>query len=92
VTEPVWHLYLLRCGEVLYTGITTDVEARVQAHAEGRGAKFTRGRTVELLFRRAIGSRSRASRMEAAVKRLSRAGKLAIIRGEAPLPDLPGDS
>src|SRR5690606_34591935 len=38
-----WYLYILECaGGRLYTGITVDVEARYRAHAQGRGAKFTR--------------------------------------------------
>lgn len=85
----VWHLYLLRCGSAVYTGITTDVEARMAAHAAGKGAKWTRGRgDQELIFRQAIGTRSLATRMERAVKRLPRARKLAIAQGLAPLPAL----
>jgi putative endonuclease len=83
---PLWHLYLLRCGDVIYTGITTDVAARCAAHAAGKGAKFTRGREQELLFHQPIGTRSEASRMELAVKRLPRARKLAIAQGLAALP------
>ena len=42
---PTWHLYLLRCGDgTLYCGIAVDVAARLKQHAEGKGAKYTRGR------------------------------------------------
>ena len=43
--ENTWKLYILRCGDgTLYTGITTDVEKRLEAHRTGKGAKYTRGR------------------------------------------------
>ena len=43
--DQIWYLYILSCGDgSLYTGITTDVEKRLEAHRQGRGAKYTRGR------------------------------------------------
>jgi putative endonuclease len=83
----MWHLYLLRCGPAIYTGITTDVEARIAAHAAGKGAKYTRGRAgQELLFQVPVGTRAEATRLELAVKRLTHAGKLALAEGRASLP------
>ena len=39
------YVYLLKCGDgSLYCGWTTDLEARVEQHALGRGAKYTRSR------------------------------------------------
>ncbi len=80
-----WHLYLLRCGDgTLYCGIALDVEARVEAHRAGQGAKYTRGRgPLELVYMERCGSRSQALKRERAVKALSRAGKLRLIRGGA---------
>jgi putative endonuclease len=38
-------VYVLRNGaDTTYTGIAKDVDARVAAHNDGNGAKFTRGR------------------------------------------------
>ena len=41
-----WTLYLLACrrgaGTVYYAGITNDLPRRLQAHREGKGARFTR--------------------------------------------------
>jgi putative endonuclease len=85
----MWYLYLLQCGRAIYTGITTDVEARMAAHASGRGAKFTRGRAGQvLLFQAPAGSRSQATRLEMAVKRLSHQAKLDLAQGRAHLPSL----
>lgn len=82
-----WHAYLLRCGDgTLYAGATNDLAARLAAHASGRGAKYTRGRgPLMLAWKRRAKDRGAAQRIEAAVKRLSRAGKLALVDGSARL-------
>ena len=61
-----WFLYVLRCGDgTLYTGIALDVEARLEAHRAGRGARYTKGRgPLELVHREAAGSRSAALKAE----------------------------
>ena len=77
----MWYLYILQCGDgSLYTGITTDVEKRLEAHRSGKGAKYTRGRSpLELKYREACGNHSDALKRELEVKRLSREEKLALI-------------
>lgn len=74
-------LYILRCGDgSLYTGTTDDVERRLKAHQEGKGAKYTRGRgPLELVYREELADKSAALKREWAVKRLSRAEKLKLI-------------
>ena len=43
-------VYILRCGDgSLYTGWTNDLEARVKAHQEKRGAKYTRAQKLLLI-------------------------------------------
>lgn len=43
VTHTSWFLYLLECQDgSIYTGITTNVTRRYQAHSSGRGARYTR--------------------------------------------------
>ena len=40
-----WYVYLARCADgTLYTGVTTDLEARERTHNRGRGAAYTRAR------------------------------------------------
>ena len=82
IMESVWYLYILRCrDDTLYTGITTDVEKRLEAHRCGKGAKYTRGRTpLELVYRETCGTHSDALKRELAVKRMTRAEKQALIR------------
>ena len=81
--ESIWYLYILRCGDdTLYTGITTDVEKRLEAHRSGKGAKYTRGRApLELVYRETCGSHSEALKRELEVKKLSREEKLSLLQG-----------
>ena len=83
----VWYVYLLRCGDgSLYTGMTNDLSPRVPAHPPARGAKYPRSRRpVELVYQEMLPDRSAALRREAAIKRLPRTGKLALL--EAVRPD-----
>ena len=82
--ESTWYLYILRCKDsTLYTGITTDVEKRLEAHRSGKGAKYTRGRgPLKLVHRETCGSHSEALKREVEVKKLSREEKLAMIGSE----------
>jgi putative endonuclease len=75
-----WHVYLLRCrGGSLYAGATNDLAARLARHAAGLGARYTRSRLpVELVWSVRVRDRSAALRRELAVKRLTRAEKLAL--------------
>ena len=79
--ESIWYLYILRCGDgTLYTGITTDVQNRLEQHRCGKGAKYTRGKApLELIYQEKCGARSEALRRECAVKALKREQKLHLI-------------
>ena len=80
----VWHLYLLRtrCG-ALYTGITTDLERRVQQHSAGKGARALRAKgPLTLVYSAAIGARGPALRLEYALKQLPRAAKEALVSAQ----------
>ena len=74
-------MYILRCADnTLYTGSTTDVARRAAVHNSGRGAKYTRSRRpVKVVYWESCPDRSAALRREAAIKRLSRAEKEALI-------------
>ena len=77
----MWYLYILRCKDgSLYTGITTDVEKRLEAHRSGKGAKYTRGRgPLELVYREQCGGHSAALHREIEIKALPREEKLKLI-------------
>lgn len=74
-------VYMLRCVDgTLYTGWTNDVQKRLAAHNDGRGAKYTRSRRpVLLVYEEECEDKSAALRREVALKRLSRAEKLKLI-------------
>ena len=82
--EENWYLYILRCKDnTLYTGITTDVARRLEAHRSGKGAKYTRGRApLELVYRESCGSHSDALKREAEIKKLSRQAKELLVKSQ----------
>jgi predicted GIY-YIG superfamily endonuclease len=73
---------MLRCRDgSLYTGITNDLPKRLARHRAGTASAYTRARLpVRLAYRESQPNRSAALRREAAVRRLSRAEKLALVR------------
>ena len=80
--ENTWKLYILRCGDgSLYTGISTDVERRLEEHRSGKGAKYTRGRSpLELVYEEECGDHSTALKRELEIKAMSREEKLKLIK------------
>ncbi len=80
-----YYLYILSCSDnTLYTGITTDLNRRLQEHNSSvLGAKYTSGRRpVKLVYRAKFASRSAALQAEAHLKKLSRLKKLELINHE----------
>ena len=80
--EKYWYVYILKCGDgTLYTGITDDVSARLQAHREGKGAKYTRGRgPLELVYQEEAGNHSAAAKREWQIKQLKKQEKLLLCQ------------
>ena len=76
-----YFLYILSCANnYLYIGIAKDVQARFRLHVEGKGAKFTRiNKPIKILYQEKVGSRSKAQKREAALKKLSRLQKEEFI-------------
>ena len=75
-------VYMLSCADhTLYTGITTDIDRRIQEHnASPLGAKYTHARRPVLLaYKEMCESRSEALKREAAIKKLSRLQKQELI-------------
>ena len=93
--EIIWKVYILRCGDgTLYTGITDNVQTRFQAHASGKGAKYTRGRgPLEIMYEEKCESHSAAAKREWQIKHLTRSQKLELCRaysqsGKQPLENI----
>lgn len=79
----MWTVYIVRCANgALYTGITNDLAGRVADHNAGRGAKYTAAfGPVEVVWQRRKKNRSTASKLEAAIKKLTRPEKDALVAG-----------
>jgi putative endonuclease len=78
----MWFVYILRCTDgSLYTGITTDLDRRIEEHRSGTGAKYTRSRTVEgFVYTAPFPTRSEALKREAEIKGWKREQKIALIK------------
>jgi putative endonuclease len=94
LTVKMWHLYMVRCrNDSLYSGIATDVVRRFAEHAaQGKKcARYLRGKApLELVFTVVAGTHSEAARLEALVKKVSKADKELLVRGQKSLAALVG--
>jgi putative endonuclease len=81
--KKAWFVYMLHCANgALYTGVTTDVQRRMDEHASGgpRSARFTRAfAPVQLVYHCRLGSKRLAYRVEYRLKRLSREKKAVVV-------------
>lgn len=77
-----YFVYILECSDKsLYTGITTNIEKRLEEHNNSpKGAKYTKARRpVKLVYSEPSEDRSSASKREYAIKKLTRVKKLQLI-------------
>ena len=87
ISMPDWYVYIAKCSDQsLYTGITRDVERRIDEHNSDDllGARYTRcRRPVSLVYVEDASSRSEATKREAAIKKLTKAKKESMIKQRA---------
>ena len=76
-----WYLYILQCrNDSYYTGITTDIPARLETHNVGKGAKYTRSRLpCRLVYFEECGTESEARRRECEIKKWRREKKHELV-------------
>lgn len=76
-----FYVYILRCKDrTYYTGWTVDLEKRFKLHSQGKGSKYTRGRTpLELVYSQSLRSKSEAMKREVEIKKLSREEKEVLV-------------
>ena len=79
------YVYILRCADdTLYCGWTTDLQNRIKAHNDGKGAKYTRSRLpARLVYYEEYEDKGEALSREWHIKRMSREAKLMLIRTAA---------
>jgi putative endonuclease len=77
----MWYVYIIECSDSsLYTGITTDVNKRIETHNKGLGAKYTKARLPVILRASFDGfDKSSAAKEEYRIKQLTRQQKLDLI-------------
>jgi len=75
------YTYLVKCADnTLYCGWTNHLEKRMEAHNQGKGAKYTKTRRpVELVYYESYPTKEEAMRREVQIKKLSRKDKLFLI-------------
>lgn len=84
------YTYIVQCSDdTFYTGWTNDLEGRLQAHNEGRGAKYTRPRRpVRLIYYEEFASKQEAMSREYAIKHMTRRQKEKLCGGFCSLGSL----
>jgi len=77
-----WIVYMVRCADdSLYTGITKDIDRRLEKHNAGTASRYTRSRLpVALNYQEVQPTQSSALKRELAIKAMSRRQKEALIR------------
>ena len=78
------YTYIVKCSDgSLYTGWTNDLEKRLRAHNEGKGAKYTKSRRpVVLAYYEEFQTKEEAMRREWEIKQMSRQKKMRMISAE----------
>lgn len=78
----MYYIYMLRCVDnSLYTGITNNIEKRMNDHFNKKGAKYTKShfpKKLEVLW--VTDSKSNASKLEYHIKQLSKEKKEELIK------------
>jgi putative endonuclease len=84
-TMKTYHVYILLCSDgMYYTGVTNNLDTRLQQHQNGIDPKaFTyKRRPVKLVFNEVFGDINQAIAFEKQVKGWRREKKEAIINGD----------
>ena len=87
----MWYVYIVLCSKdnTLYTGITNNLEKRIKAHNDGKGAKYTKTRRpVSLIQYFEVENKSIASKLEYKIKQLPKKDKVKFIMKEKALQKL----
>ncbi len=80
----MYYVYILYCADhSFYVGSARDLDARMKAHNDGRGAAYTfKHRPVRLVYSEGFGSEAEALTRERQLKRWTHGKKEALIAGD----------
>lgn len=78
MNKKTWHVYILECIDgSFYTGVTNDLDKRMELHALGKGSKYVYQKGFRKLLRAMpCKSKSEACKFEYEIKKLPRNEKL----------------
>jgi len=76
--EKQWFIYILECQDgSFYTGVTNNLDKRMEMHAKGKGSKYVcQKRFKKLLRTKECKNRSEAQKSECYIKELQKRDKL----------------
>ena len=79
--HPKNFTYIVECSDgTLYTGWTNDLNKRIKAHNNGKGAKYTKSRLpVKLVYSETFATKEEAMSREYAIKHMTRRAKLGLV-------------
>jgi predicted GIY-YIG superfamily endonuclease len=79
-----YYVYILRCADdSFYVGSAQDLDSRLKAHIDGRGAAYTfKHRPVRLVYFEEFRSQDEALARERQLKRWSYGKKEALVAGD----------
>jgi putative endonuclease len=82
MSEMNWIVYIVECNDKsLYTGITNNIDKRIEAHSLRKGSKYIRGRLpIKLVYKEICVSRSNATKRELEIKKLNKKEKHFLIK------------
>jgi len=74
----MYFVYILLCADKsLYTGSTNNIEKRLEAHKNGKGAAYTKShKPVKIIYSQEYGTKSEALKKEAEIKKWKRSQKI----------------
>ncbi len=80
--QPGAYVYILECiDHSYYTGWTTNLYDRYQAHLQGKGAKYTKAhKPLACVYFEVHSDKQSAMKREYEIKQLSRSDKIKLIQ------------
>ncbi|MHA1729896.1 MAG: GIY-YIG nuclease family protein [Promethearchaeota archaeon] len=83
---PAFYVYIIECTDkkgniTYYTGSTKDLYNRFQQHSKGKGAKYTMGKKLRLVYSETFLTNSKARKRENEIKKWALPDKKELIKG-----------
>ena len=77
-----WVVYMLKCNDSsIYTGISNNLNRRLDIHAKGNGSKYVRARLpFKLIYTEECLNRSKAIKREIEIKKLDKKNKELLVK------------